>query len=60
MNSDAKLSRKYKQTKFSSTVEGLYAMTKWDLFLNARMVNCVAYFMTIISGERKGMKREEM
>ena len=38
-------SRKYKQTKFSSTVEGLYVMTKWDLFLECKddKLCCVFY-----------------
>ena len=38
MNTDAKVLSKGQQVEFSSMLEGLYTMTKWVYFWNARIV----------------------
>lgn len=37
-NTDVKFSTKYQQTKFSSTLKGLYIVIKWDLPWDVRRV----------------------
>ena len=56
-NIDAKILHKILATKFSSLLKGLYTMTKWDLFLECKMIQHTKIGIIYHINRKQGRKK---